>query len=285
MGFTRYQSVLRGGLFWLLGILAAQAQLEALPLGDGVTIDRLYAGLHAQTAFWESTADRQSPSSFRAGALVSLWVVPEQLKFRSFGVVDLRSGRAINTFESFELQWVLHPKWTLKVGRMATPTTELRPNPTTWQSQVETETEAQLIGGRRGAKLHHQWGPQASVTYGFYDHGGGLFHHLQFKKGAIALTGYTDGKSWLTAARWDGPLGHYVGVLSPETLAFSAIVPVRTHYQLVVDMGYGLAENQLDFGHWGLRRSFRSEQLGRGFFSLMFDRNTETLQGGFFLHL
>ena len=268
----------------LLSTVGGFAQIENIPINKEVNIDRLYVGLLANTNFPERSST-YSPSSFRSGARVSTWLIPKTLKVRSFGALILNEGRQAKYLKSYEAIFSITKSADIAMGVMATPTTELRPNPITWQSQVETQAESRIPGGKPGFKINYRFDENLKVTYGLHKHDNRAFQHfkLSYKK-FTASTFLKDDKVFL-AAKWNYKNSDLLLVKHDDYTAFSAIIPISTHYKFYLDMEYEGLFRRLTFGEWGFRRHFKGNRLLRGFFSINYNQNMKQLRGGLFIHI
>lgn len=269
----------------VFGMIGGWAQVENIPISKEVTVDRIYLGLHSQTAFSHQKNGQEALSTLRVGTMVSFWVVPEKLKIQSFGTSNLIEGQVIRFSKSYEAIFFPLQKMVFKVGVMATPTTELRPNPTTWQSQVETNAEASIVGGKPGAKIQYRFDDNLSVTYGIHYHDSKVVQHLKFRIGRFAIAGYFKENAIFMAARWDFKDGHLVTTVFENEINVAAIVPISKEYRLYSDMAYDSNTESLIFGEWGLRKHFPNNHFIKGFFSFGYQLGPRNFLGGLFIHI
>ncbi len=168
--------VLLAGMFTALG---TQAQIEHIKISDTLTVDKLYVGFFAHKKFSGEKMSGHYLSSGRLGSRVSFQLVQEKLQFRSFGVVSVNQGADNQLLKSYAIVFTPNKNTVIEMGVMATPTTEIRPNPVTWQSQVETNSESNLPGGNPGLKVRYSLSKNLSLTYGLHSQAAGLAHHLK----------------------------------------------------------------------------------------------------------
>ena len=261
------------------------AQLENIPIGKGVNVDRLYVGLLANTNLVEGKSSEGSNSSFQSGVRASMWLIPEKMRVRAFGALRLNENSAHNYINSYEVLFSPLQKVEISVGVMATPTTELRPNPITWQSQVETNAESRIPGGKPGIKIGYRFDKNLKVTYGLHTHDKHTVQHLKIAyKKISASTFFRDGSLFL-ALKWQYKNSDFVMTRYKNGTALSVIVLISEQYKLYSDIEYNSAFGKLTFGAWGFRRHFQDNKLLRGFLSIGYNKNLKQFQGGLFIHI
>ena len=280
--------VLRKSVALLLGLVGAvggRAQIENLPISEDVGIDKLFVGLLTNTRLLFDEGNYSGLGTFQFGARAGIWVIPKKLRVRSFGVIKLISGADSRSFTSYEIIVTPSNMLEMKIGIMATPTTELRPNPTTWQSQVETNAESTIIGGRPGAKLRYTFTKNFNITYGFHNHGGAYAHHLKFKKGNLSFSTYLEKDDVFTALKWSNTNLDFVFTQFRGLTATSAIIAINQKIKTYIDMEYEDNVHTLKFGEIGLRSHFGEKDFLRGFFSIAYNISFNSLEGGLYLHI
>ncbi|WP_350284765.1 hypothetical protein [uncultured Croceitalea sp.] len=265
--------------------VGGSAQIENISISEEVNVDRLYAGLLTHTDLSNRNTAFSDRSSIQLGTRATMWLIPETLRIRSFVAFKLSEGEPIQSIKSYEAIFVPYKKMKIALGVMATPTTELRPNPTTWQSQVETNAESNILGGKPGVKVNYNFNTDFKLTYGVHDHGGTVTQHLKIVyKNFVWSSFIGDGKLFV-AAKWNPENAEFVVTRHNYETALSAIVPVSTDYRFYLDMAYNNSIQALTFGEWGLRRYFPDTNLIKGFLSVSYNKNLKQLQGGLFIHI
>jgi len=267
------------------GTTNARAQIKDIPIGKEVTMDRLYVGLLANTPFLEQSTEQYNHSSFQMGARIQTWLIPKALQIRSFGTLKLIEGQALKFFKSYEAIVTPLKKVTVHLGTMATPSTQLRPNPTTWQSQVETNAERTILGGRPGIKINYRFDENLNLTYGLHNHDGIIVPHVKISYGHFSVSSYWERDHLFFATRWDLKNGSLVATLFKNEVATSAILPVTKTYRPFVDMAYDFQKGELIFGEWGVRKHFPLHGAIKGFISLSYNHSSRNFVGGLFVHI
>ena len=269
----------------LLNAICGAAQLENIKLGEDVNIDKLYVGLLANTPLLESNTNHISNSSLQLGVRASIWVIPNRIRFRSFGALKLNENQATNYIKSYEAIFSPLDNMEIAVGVMATPTTKLRPNPITWQSQVETNAERKIPGGKPGMKIGYGVSEHLRVSYGVHKHDDSATHYLKIAYKKFVVSSFLkDGQPFL-AAKWRYKGSDFVMINDKKNTALSTIVPVSSRSKLYTDMEYDHWNGKLTFGEWGIRRHFPDNKLIRGFISISYNKNLKQFRGGLFVHI
>ena len=269
----------------MLSATPGRAQIENLPISEEVTLDKVYLGLLTSTQMDLKEWDHAGGLSLQAGTRIRLVLIPRRLHARSFGVLKIGDDGTIQRFTNFE--GILTPanKLTVHVGVMATPTTELRPNPSTWQSQVETHAESTLPGGRPGARIKYALSKHLGFAYGIHHQQDRLTHHLQWKMKHLKVSGYWNKEDALIAAKWSRERTEIVSSYRKESVALSAVLPVFGHYGIYADVAWDASSRERLFSTWGLRRYFSGNYALSGFFFLNYNHQENYAEGGFFLHI
>lgn len=275
-------------LFLLIGFFNAiniQAQIENISVSKEINIDRLYAGLLTTTQLLNQHTAYSNFSSFQFGARVNLLLMPEILKIRSFGVFKTTEQHDTKFIRSYEAIITPNKSISIYLGVMATPTTKLRPNPTTWHSQVETNSESNILGGKPGAKIEYNFSKNLSLTYGLHNHGKKAAHHLKFTFKQYTIAGYLEGNNLFVALRRAYKNGNLLVTKFKRKTSISSIIPISKHYKFYVDIEYDDAFQELTYGELGFRRYFPDTHLVKGFLSLSYNNKFNNFQGGLFIHI
>lgn len=268
----------------LLGTSLSRAQLTDV-VGKRIHLDKVYSGFLANAPFELQQTTHLPSFSIQMGVRIGWWVVPEKLKIRSFGVYQRVSGQNQRFLKSYEA--IINPTEALeiKIGVMATPTTELRPNPLTWQSQVETNAESTIPGGQPGIKVRYLFQEGLGLTYGMHGHDGNVLHHLKITYKKWAISSFVGNQEFLLAARWNFSEGTIVFTRNYTQTALSILFPLTSRYKLYSDMEYDGTTKQFVFGEWGFRKHFNKIRVLNGFFLLNYNSQVRAVQGGVFVHI
>lgn len=275
-------------LIFLIGTLklgVAWSQIQNIHISEEVTIDKLYMGLLANTRISTTDLKQSSHLTFQAGGRIQLWLIPNFLQVRSLGVLKVIAQEPPQGFTNFESIITPNRRFAIHVGVMATSITELRPNPSTWQSQVETNAESTIPGGRPGAKVNYMISDAIKLSYGLHNQDGSATHHLKVVVKSIAVSSFINNQSEMVAVRWSYKEAQLVGSYDSESVALSAIIPVMNVYRIYSDLAFDERIERLTFSELGIRRHFHKEGFLSGFFSISYNYTLKYTQGGFFLHI
>lgn len=283
---NNWKSILFLGISFLVSSFA-YSQIENLRADDHFTINRFYGGIRHTSSFTLDSLQYQNLVTFRTGALVT-YKIDAHLSVRSFGVVHVENGKDTGGFGSLELLYAPSPKLRFHIGQVTTPTTELRPNPTTWQSQVETNAQATILGGRLGVKAWYEFNKNWSLTQGAFYQNNRLAYHARINYKKISLAGYLEenGAVFLVS---DINTSHFHGILTwgkQEQIASSLFLKLKNEFHLFYDLEYDLNENSFSYATYGLRKYYALPDLHiQGFAGLAFESIQRSIQGTFFIHL
>ena len=270
---------------YVLWLSTSWAQQRDLSTAKKFDLDKVYGGFLTKLPFELQQTSYQPSFSIQMGVRMGWWVVPELLKIRSFGVYKRVSGQHQRLLRSYEALIIPTEALEIKIGVMATPTTELRPNPLTWQSQVETNAESTIPGGQPGIKIRYLLLKDLGLTYGIHDHEGKIINHLKLTHKRLSLAGFLGGKQFFLATKWRYKNGNLVMTRTKKETAVSAILPIAPQYKFYLDMAYSDATRKMDFGEWGLRKHFKDLGFLKGFISINYSSKLRLFQGGLFIHI
>mgnify|MGYP000645705578 CR=1 FL=1 len=158
---------------------------------ESIKLDRVFLGLVSNTGVNTTDFETANNASLQSGVMLT-YLLNQKVKFRSFGVLKFESNKPTKGFTSFEVIYVISDNINWHFGTVSTPTTELRPNPTTWQSQSETNAQSKIIGGRTGTKINFRLSPNLKITYGLFNHNSIWANHLKFNYKFIKIAGYIE---------------------------------------------------------------------------------------------
>ncbi len=269
----------------VLNTISFHAQIENIPISKEVTIDRFYVGLLANTDLSNENNKHGNLTSFQFGTRVRLLLIPEKLQIRTFGVFKQTETNGVDFFRSYESIFTPIKNISIHIGVMATPTTELRPNPTTWQSQVETNSESNIIGGRKGLKINYILNKNLKIAYGLHMHDNATAHHFKVSLKQLTVSSYIEDGNLFSAIKWDYTNGNVLITRFKSRISASSIVPISEYYQMNLDIEFDrLAQNPTYFA-LGIRRIFPKSRLIKGFLSLNYYHHSKSLQGSLFIHI
>ncbi|WP_420386356.1 hypothetical protein [Roseivirga sp.] len=272
-------------LIGFLNAVECRGQIQNIPVNEDVTIDRLYFGLLSEALVQTKDLKQSGHLTVQAGTRVKWSLIPDRLVIRSFGVFQLVGGQEVKSFTNFES--ILSPgkRWNIHVGVMATPTTELRPNPSTWQSQVETHAESTILGGRPGVKVRYTFMNHLELVSGVHIQNEEPAYHLKLAYKALTLSGFISANDSFLAMKWKDGLSDIVVTYDNDSVAFSGFLNVFDSVSFYTDLVYAVEGDKKISGTWGMRKYVLSEGLVEGFFSLSYNQLRKQFQAGFFLHI
>ncbi len=272
-------------LIVLFNAINLTAQINNIPINEEVTIDKLYAGLLSNTNLLTNTNNLHNASSIQFGARVHLKIISETFQIRAFGVFKKSENNESHFFKSYESIFTPNKNTSIHFGVMATPTTQLRPNPTTWQSQIETNAEKTIIGGRPGIKLNYSITKNFNLSYGIHNHRDNLGHHLKMQYKQLTLSSFIEHQDLFFAAKWKFNQGNVLATRSKGRIAFSSSIPIWSDYKIYTDLEYGTDLQKFTYSEVGLRRIFPECGLIKGFLSISYNIQIKSIEGGLFIHI
>lgn len=263
------------------------AQITKIDISDNFTLDRIYLGLDTQTGIKFNDLSNTNFVSFQTGIMISSRLSPT-VRMRSFGTMRFDSNEKISGFSAYEIIVTPLKKLAIHIGAMTTPTTELRPNPTTWQSQAETNAQSKIIGGRTGIKAKYGLGSKSSISYGVFNHNGDVAHHIKFKYDKLSAATYLESDFFFTALEFKSKkISTTITYLYEKELAASLFYNFSKQYSILLDSEYNFLIEKIIRTNIGLRKYYASAKLPiRGFFILSYDPvYDKIIQGGFMIHI
>lgn len=263
----------------------AWSQIEDIAVSEEVTIDRLYIGFLAETGINTKTLNQSRNLTLQSGARINLSIIPGVLKVRSFGVLREIGNDNPRPFTNFESIITPGKRLAIHLGVMATPTTELRPNPSTWQSQVETNAERTIPGGKPGFKVNYRLSKALKIGLGVYEQDGASAYHLKLGYEKLAISGFIRNDQLFVAARRVDEKTEFVATLDENHLAFSAIVHALDILSFYADLEVDTGAIDRVVSKLGIRKYYQGQHALRGFFSLSYDRVFHRVEGGYFIHI
>ncbi|SMD34892.1 hypothetical protein SAMN04488029_2237 [Reichenbachiella faecimaris] len=254
---------------------------------EQLSISRLYAGLNSTTLFQTDSISSQSQVNLRVGIKSEL-ALSDQIILKTWGAIQISKLQPVAGYNSFGLMTKPTKKITWHVGLIATPTTVIRPNPTTWESQVETHTQSTIIPGRPGTKVSYSLATNSIVTYGYFNHGELWVHHLNISIHDWRLAGYLldDGAYFAAFTYRKGWLENTTTFNSAKELSASFFINLKKDFVLMLDAEYALNQEEAAFLQTGIRKYIQASPVHlSGFFGLTYDWKTQVVIGQIFIHL
>ncbi|CAL2084058.1 hypothetical protein [Tenacibaculum sp. 190524A05c] len=269
----------------IIHFLGLQAQIENLQISKEVTVDKLYAGLLSNTNLNYTSKNESSSSSFQFGARVKLKLIPQLITIRSFGVFKSLEGQQPKVFKNFEAIITPNKSIAIHFGVMATPTTELRPHPTTSQSQIETNAEKTILGGKPGIKFNYLLGENYTLSYGIHNHNNHIGQHFKLKYKHLVVSSFFERNKIFLVGKWNFKKGNILITHSRNNLAFSTLIPITSKYSFYLDSEYNTYQDKQKHLEFGVRRLFPQHNRIKGFLSIRYNTLLNNVQASLFIHI
>lgn len=275
---------------YLLVILCAQpcfAQIENIRLSESTVINRVYAGFKSNLVFPTDTLQVIPQATFRIGTLLT-HQISNTFLIESQAFMQVANYSPVLSVPTIELIAKLNDKVQLRVGQLITPTTTLRPNPTTWQSQVETYAQSRITGPRPGANVRYVT-PNLLLEYGFHNHNGIWGNHFRIDYKKLWLAGYIlNNGAYFVAAKFTNSkidfLANYSSAL--EEIATSLFYNITPHYTVYTDLNYQPEAAVVNVARLGVRSYYENSDYHlRGFIGVEYDLIPRLISAQFFIHL
>ncbi len=276
-----------GPLLWLFVVLPGYAQMENIKLTESTTINRVYAGLKSNLVFPTDTLQVIPLASLRVGTLLTQRLSNTFL-IESQAFVQVANYAPVLSVPTFELIAKLSDKVQIRAGQLITPTTTLRPNPTTWQSQVETYAQSRITGPRPGANIRYVT-PTLLLEYGLHNHNGQWANHFRVDYKKLWVAGYVlNNGEYFLATKFTNSKVDFVANYSSELneSATSLFYNFNPQYTVYTDLNYRHETGTTDVVRLGFRSYYENTDYHtRGFFGLEYDFVPRLITAQFFIHL
>lgn len=281
--------------FCLLISVLAFGQMEKVAYSSDsiIVIDRVYVGALSNINI-NSDLSHENGYSLRVG-VQGTWTINKFLKLKAYSVYDRAGGDDI-ICNSFSLRAEKN-SWFAEVGRMATPSTELRPLPPTSSGQLETWTEARLPGGSVGIKGGYIFQEDRVFTLGLHERNGQAEYGAKLQIDAFNLAGayeVASDKISLGSSYKSNWSYHFVSftkekdeTMEDETiLGHLSVVDIsnKGNIQAYLDAGYSFEEEDFPRLEIGLMKNFEADFL-KGVFGLAWAYEIKSVKAYLFVHL
>jgi hypothetical protein len=272
----------------ILSVQVCSAQIENIVIDENTNIDKLYSGLYSRLEGEVDSLKFDKKISFRVGFrathnLNSIFSINAQT------ALQIENDKPLLSIFDCAFITKISKKLQLRLGSFATPTTLLRPNPTTWQSQTETYAQSRIISGRIGALLSYSFNTKQVLNLGYHYQNDQWATHLMFKTGGLGLGG------------WVQQNGDYFGIIDYQnkkvkmTLNYSSISEewsnavfynLSERYSIYTDVNYRVNLDKTEICRLGVRSYFDSKKIPvGGFFALQYDLATDLASLQLFISL
>jgi len=263
------------------------AQITDIELSDDVKLDRVYLGLVSNTSVNTTDFERESNGSLQSGLMLT-YSLSKRLKLRSFGVIKIENGKETQAFTSYEVIYDVFKNIDWHFGVVSTPTTELRPNPTTWQSQTETHAQSKIIGGRAGTKINFKLSPNLKISYGFFNHNGIWANHLKLNYKFIKIAGFIEENKTFLVLDIDTKRINSTITFEPNyQFSKSIFINFNQGFSILLECEYSMIKEKINYGNIGLRKYFLSSNKRlKGFLSIGYNPiGNNQVTGSFAIHI
>lgn len=258
-----------------------------IELSDNVKLDRVYLGLVSNTGINTTNFEMENTVSIQSGLMLT-YSLSQKVRLRSFGVLKIESNELTKGFTSYEIIYDISDNINWHFGTVSTPSTELRPNPTTWKSQSETNAQSKIIGGRTGTKINFRLSPNLKVTYGLFNHNGIWTNHLKFNYEFIKIAGYIEKNKTFLVLDIDTKRINSTITFEP-TYQFSKSIFVNFNkgFSLLLESEYSMIKEKINYGNIALRKYFlNAKKRTKGFLSIGYSPiGYNQLTGSFAMHI
>jgi hypothetical protein len=279
-------------LFLLTYTENSTAQIQNIPISDHVTIDKLYTGILTKSQVSTDSLYSYNQTTFRVGVFIK-YRLNKKIYINAFDLVRLSNGATATTGSiasnnSFEIVYTPGSALSIFVGPGTTLTTEMRPNPTTAESQVETFTQSQVIGGGRlMTKVKYVFGSGIILGGGFSYFHNTLAKHLNFAYHGFRLAYYIENGSHFFATDARTKFVDYtITYKQSQNISTSVFLKFSHQWTPYVDISLGTKSDDVIFFEAGLRKGFSNAAFYTGgFVGLTYNYISKTISGNLFMHL
>ena len=267
-----------------------QAQLENISLSPNTLVSKAYLGLRSDIKALTDTSN--IPIKTMASVRIGLVVKQDLNKYFAFEAQSaLQHSNSLNTISmpAFELIYKMNSAFQIRAGYLVTPTTTTRPNPVTWQAQVETYAQSRIIGSKPGVMLRYTFSPNLFVVSSLHYQNNQWSPHARIDYKSFRLAGYFENKSSYFISL-KSTIKKFESIFNynklNEEFAGSVFYSINPRFTFFTDANRKIILNQSDVWLLGFRSYFNSDKYPvAGFFGLQYDVIQKYLLGQFFIHL
>lgn len=265
----------------------SNSQITDIELMKNIKLDRVYLGLITNTGANTTDFEIDNTVSLQSGIMLT-YLLSQKVKLRSFGVLKLESNEQTKGFTSYEIIYDISDNINWHFGTVSTPSTELRPNPTTWQSQSETNAQSKIIGGRTGTKINFRLSPIFKISYGLFNHNGNLANHLKIEYKFIKVAGFIENNTTFLVLDIGTKRVNSTLTYEPNNqFSKSIFINFNRDLSFLLESEYSMIKEKITYGNIALRKYFLSSNKRiKGFFSIGYNpiANNQTT-GSFAIHI
>lgn len=267
----------------LLFPVLVSAQKGPFALTNTIRVERIFAGFLSETfTTVNKPAFIQNSSELRV-ALMLRDSFNKRSSFRVFGALTLSKQSYTNS--SAEFIWKPDRKTKIVMGYTATLTTELRPNPTTAESLIESKAQATIPGAKPTVKLQYKYSNELSLGVGlsYHDSTGALHAGITMKN--IRLAGFVSKYEYFLGS--DGQfrsLNYTITYRKTGAVSVAVFSKFKTSISPFIDLQFPDSHHAAKV--FGIRKYFAEKSnLAKGFMASGFNLATKTFFIQFYLHI
>ncbi len=264
-----------------------KAQITEIELSDNLKLDRVYLGLVSNTGITATNFEMNNTVSIQSGLMLT-YSLSQKVRLRSFGVLKIESMELTKGFTSYEIIYDISDNINWHLGTVSTPLTELRPNPTTWESQSETYAQSKIIGGRTGSKINFRLFPKLKISYGLFSHNGIWANHIKFEYKFIKVAGFIErSKSFLVLDIDTKRISSTISIEPNYQFSKSVFIKFNRDFSLLLESEYSMIKEKVNYGNIALRKYFLSSNKRiKGFLSIGYNPiDKDQITGSFAIHI
>jgi hypothetical protein len=259
------------------------AQKVPFALTNNIWLERFFVGFLSETlTSVDEPAFVKNSTELRV-ALMLRDSVNKKSSFRIFGALTLSNQSYTNS--SAEFIWKPDRKTKIVMGYTATLTTELRPNPTTAESLIESKAQATIPGARPTIKLQYKYSNGLSLGVGlsYHDSTGAIHAGINIKN--IRLAGFVSKYEYLIGS--DGQfrfLNYTITYRKSGVVSVAVFSKFKKSISPFIDLQFPNSHHTAKV--FGIRKYFAEKSnLAKGFMASCFNLSTKTFFIQFYLHI
>ena len=163
----------------------------------------------------------------------------------------------------------------------------MRPNPTTWQSQVESHAQSTIPGGKPGLRMTYFLSKDVSLSSGIFRHENVWAYHLKMRvKNWKIATFYDNTKGFFIATSFDTPrFNSTITYLESDEFSNATFINLNG-FSFYNDISYHFKRREINYQQYGLRKYYQYKKYHiSGFMSLAYDLKNKQIKGQLFIHI
>ena len=266
------------------------AQLENISLSNNTFVSKAYVGLRSDIKALTDTSN--IPIKTMASVRIGLVVKQDLNKYFAFEAQSaLQHSNSLNTISipAFELIYKVNKAFQIRAGHLVTPTTTTRPNPVTWQAQVETYAQTRIIGSKPGIMLRYTFSPNLFVVSSLHYQNNLWAPHARIDYKKHRLAGYYENNSSYFISL-KSTIKKFESIFNfnkvNEELAGSVFYSINPRFTFFTDVNRKMMLGLSDVWVLGFRSHFKADKYPvAGFFGMQYDIIQKFILGQFFIHL